>query len=458
MRTRALAEQELARRLAFQQLPLHMADDQQVEEILNRLIVIDTALGNRRQNCDTLTMALQRLHNQRSIVDPISKNPLNTTRQFKGRITDDWTRWLSDFNKTATACRWNADRKLEILPSLLTDHAEKVYRQVVTQGLTAQQRQDWNTVVNTLNEAFNTAESLQLKASQFHQCRQTIGEASEAFADRLQDLYEQAYPTIPAADRGRMLLDAFIKNLNPTLKTAVLCSNPNDLNTAVAAARRFEMQDTSSTISASTLLSSTFPSMASLVGALPLSNLTPATSTKAIERQNAGDEVQKLLLQLQEQMQQVQKDVRSNQSSRSQNSDQFNRTNQVQNRTRTFDGRPICFLCNKVGHVQAQCRSIPGNSAFQNQNFQNPNIGNFQGRGNWPQNRFQQYSRPNMGYQNPNGRAPEYRPNGGYQQNLNWRAPEYRPNVGYQQNFNGRAPEYRPNTGYQNPNLTPLNP
>ncbi|MCP3665838.1 MAG: hypothetical protein GY696_25640, partial [Gammaproteobacteria bacterium] len=289
---------------------------------------MDNVLGQRQLDCDQLTTAVQMINAQRTMVDPMSKHPLNTSRQFKGRITDDWSKWLSDFNKTSGACRWNEPRKLEILPSVLSDHAEKVYNQVIN-NLNAQQRTEWDTVTEALNAAFNTAEALRLKATQFHQCKQALGESSEAFADRLQDVYEQAYPTIPAADRGRMLLDAFINNLTPTLKPAVLCSNPCDLNTAVAAARRFEMQDTSSLLSTSALLAATMPSYTSLIGATNLAGVPAAAQNRDEKPKNKPtDEFQKQLQQITEQIQEIQKEIRrrsNNTPNNNNNTQGFNR-------------------------------------------------------------------------------------------------------------------------------------
>ncbi|MCP3661976.1 MAG: hypothetical protein GY696_05675, partial [Gammaproteobacteria bacterium] len=332
-------------------------------------------------------------------MDPVAKSSLNTTRQFRGRITDDWTKWLSDFNKTANACRWNNPRKVEILPSLLTDHAEKVYNQTLL-TLNPNQRDDWDAVTEALNLAFNTADALRMKASQFHQCRQLIEESSEVFADRLQDMYEQAYPTIPVADRGRMLLDAFINNLTPTLKTAVLCSNPNDLNAAVAVARRFEMQGISSALHMSPLFAS-MPSVASLIGATS----TPPEKEETPKQEAADRKIDQLV----DQVQQLQREIRRNQYAGNSNQNNNNRNfgNNQHRRTQTFDSRPICFLCEREGHVQANCRSRGSNndSNFQNRNFmpRNNNNNYNQNTPNWSQdyNWNTNYNQQNTGY-NPN--------------------------------------------------------
>ncbi len=380
-----------------------MANPQEIQNIIDRLQNLDDLLGQRTLDCNQLTTAVEILNAQRAIVDPVAKSSLNTTRQFRGRITDDWTKWLSDFNKTANACRWNNPRKVEILPSLLTDHAEKVYNQTLL-TLNLNQRDDWDAVTEALNLAFNTADALRMKASQFHQCRQLIGESSEVFADRLQDMYEQAYPTIPAADRGRMLLDAFINNLTPTLKTAVLCSNPNDLNAAVAVARRFEVQGLSSPLNMSTLFA-TVPSVASLIGA---SSMSP--KKEEMSKQEASD---KKIDQLVELVQQLQREIRGNHAGNSNQNNNRNFGNNQYRRTRTFDSRPICFLCDRVGHVQANCRSRGNND--NNPNFQNMNL--------VPRNN-----------------------NNSYDQNTPHWSQEYNRNTNYNQ----------PNTGY-NPNLNPLN-
>ncbi len=265
MITRAQTVQNHEKQELFEILPYNdaMITPEEWQTLQQRLQDFTLEQQARQTDCQNLTTALNRLNEYRQQVDPASKNALNQARIFKGRVSDNWAKWLNDFNQTSTACRWNDARKIEILPSLLKEHAEKIY-QAVHADLTVPQRQDFVAITQALSQRFNTPDTLRVKAAQFHQCRQLVGESADAFADRLQDIHAEAYPNVQGDDRNRMLLDAFMDNLLPNLKTVVLCNNPQALNAAVAAARRFELQGGAETINAA-LLSTTIPAIASLL-------------------------------------------------------------------------------------------------------------------------------------------------------------------------------------------------
>ncbi len=276
------------RRRLFDQLPFsELRQDNIDQEILHNQNIPDMAvitheewqaMQNRliayQNNVNNLNTAVTNLNTyNRQQVEPASKTLLNTAKPFRGLITDNWPKWLTDFNKTAQACRWNEDRKLEILPSLLIEQAEKVYNTVYQD--TAQDQRTYDNITRGLTDKFNNPEALKLKASSFHQCRQTLGESAETYANRIQDLFAQAYPNIAGDDRERMILDAFTEGLQTNIKFPVMLSNATNLITTVAAARKFEVHNP---LAPETAIATLLPTVASSLLPTIASTAVPAAA------------------------------------------------------------------------------------------------------------------------------------------------------------------------------------
>ena len=81
--------------------------------------------------------------------------------------------------------------------------------------------------------------------------------------------------------------------------------------------------------------------------------------------------------------------------------------------SRTINGRPRCYKCNKVGHTQFSCQSGQQRQQYQTRNH-------FNGRNrNQNRNRFQSYSRPNRGGFRNNGNRSNWNNRNGNNYNRN---------------------------------------
>ena len=162
----------------------------------------------------------------------------NELTPFSGKITESWSKWIDNFRTNATACDWNEKRMLQILLSLLIDKAQKFYKDIPDNEKTT-----FNALEKALELKIRTPELSRLKVAQFHAALQLPGETADTFADRLSDLFADAYGnTMPSKEKDLLLLNQFINNIRPDLKKCFAYANAKDFLTAISVTTAIELQ------------------------------------------------------------------------------------------------------------------------------------------------------------------------------------------------------------------------
>ncbi len=336
---------------------------------------LNTQANTRLQDCEILTNAIQRFNH----VTPLSKGGLITITPYHGRCTDNWPNWIEEFEDTATACDWDDDRKLQIIPSYLKDQAKKRYKEALKE-LPVADRRHYTAVKQKLTEKLSTPEILSMKARGFQLCTQLAGESADSFATRLQDQFEAAYPNIAGGDRDRMLIDGFIKGIPDTIQALVSCSNPTNLAAAVSAARRLELlprrgisQNSLATLFNALNTEVKTQSIATISGPTVLTDAEQSYETLKAKNVELQAKVDELLKQLEHNNAYGYEDSYDRGYDDGYNDgfdngyDNYNDNNYNQNAYSstytqnqwTADGIPICNACGSPGHKAFECGTNP---------------------------------------------------------------------------------------------------
>ena len=263
-------------------------------------------------------------------------------QKFRGYEDESWNDWVTKFREVATACNWDAARQLNILPTVLDGHAREVFL-----ALPAAQKNTMDNAVRNLGASFNTPEIRRLRASQFDKCVQLPYESCQAFADRLKKLLRESYPDAAPEIQQQLLLARFMSQIRAEFHMPILCANPQTLEQAVAAGKRFELQQVSTDIVANKA-----KTQQEVVGAIAAMTNVLAPKLNQIVRKVEETRVPAQGESYQEYARQS--DDQQNQNWRGRGGNRARGQNRGRN-DRTTDGRPICWNCDRIGHTSASC-------------------------------------------------------------------------------------------------------
>ncbi len=354
------------------------------DNLLQRVEGAEQELVDRLADCNTFTDQFEDMTQERKVINPFHKPQFAQLTPFRGRVTENWTEFLSRFNRIAKAGNWDDnDRKLAILPTLLLEHAEKVY-----ENLLDTEKDTLPHLTDALNAKFNNPETQRLHATQFTKCVQESTESAEKFADRLQGLVYQAYPDMQDDSRQRLLFNHFLNNIREELRFPVLCANPTDFTSALAAAKRLETEVLRSTVNPNKKLSENFSTViATLLNDKAKANQlirTPhntshtntanASGSSPNFNNDAHEVMQRDIRQLKNMMRNMQSDNRPrydnpNRTFNNGNDRTFNSRFANPTQFRDTNQSVQCWTCGKYGHTSTVCRSNTNRNNFRN----NPN-------------------------------------------------------------------------------------
>lgn len=211
-------------------------------------------------------------------------------------------------------------------------------------------RQSYPNLVNRFRARYAPPELASVYCAELHSTRQKDGESVLDCATRVQKLGKRGYPDMDAQQRECILREAFLGGLRLDLAMLVRLKAPRDLNEAVMAARQIEsVGRLRPTLTEGTLAQFTGSSSkdSSKQAAITESGtLVPPQAPASLDNGT--------LNQITQQLTSVQHQL---------NNLQFNQASAPQPRSSsqppragwTYDGRPICFHCNRPGHVARSC-------------------------------------------------------------------------------------------------------
>ncbi len=277
-------------------------------------------------------------------------------RKFHGDPKDA-AGWMEEFQYFSAANGWNDDKKIQKLGTKVSDSAREWYTiDINGQGL------GWNEVLNRFNRQFMPAGYERQMKQEFRTRKQKLFESSANYICTMRAILNKSGQNPAEADA----VDAIIHNMLPQIAEKLIILNPRTY--------------------------ADLRSQANLV----------EQSLKASQEGNDGQ-----VLALTQAMNQL--SLRPNDTgSESLRPRNFNYNNSNNFNSRTRRGGPRCFKCNRIGHVQAMCRS--NQNTFRRNNFQRNftprNYNNSSNNNNFNNNRWRPRNRWN-------GR-PDFRRNRGF--------------------------------------------
>lgn len=123
---------------------------------------------------------------------------------------DDWKVWFNRFKTVAKRQHWTRGQKLDqLLPRLLGKAGDFVFGQ-----LSQEKIDNYEVLVEELNNRFSTIETARSYKLQFNRRDQKPGKTSIQFGAELKRLYDKAYPNRNSGTRCEDLLRRFLDGLN----------------------------------------------------------------------------------------------------------------------------------------------------------------------------------------------------------------------------------------------------
>lgn len=282
--------------------------------------------------------------------------PLPTFRSgfdfFAGRSGENFDTYIDRFNRQSQANGWDETQKRLVLPSLLREAAETVYRNIPSE---LKQQMNYGDLVESLRNRFKPAQACEIKNAELQTRIQRPNETVMEYAVAIQQLATDAYPELSVDSRDQLIKRFFINGLQQHLWQCVLNRNVTSFADAEAAARDAEAQYF--------LRSRYMPNV------------------QAPQERHYGI---------------------------------FNRTDSQP--SRTVDGRPICFNCGRPGHTRINCRQQQqpryNNNFVRSQTFQRQPTHNNRFRSDFQQPHFNHSNQQNSRFRgNPNNNRQTYEQN-----------------------------------------------
>ena len=129
---------------------------------------------------------------------------------YKGTEGDDFSLWLEQFERCATANEWSTAKQYIVLPALLQDAASVTYKSV----LELKKPTDYDTLKAALLSAFCPEATRRRYYNQFKKLKYSIGDNPYHYGAELVRLYKAANPDITAESAiQRQCVNQFIEGL-----------------------------------------------------------------------------------------------------------------------------------------------------------------------------------------------------------------------------------------------------
>ncbi len=165
---------------------------ERLDEIAQTLADHNVALGNRLNDAQTLTNAVQTINDRQHVVEPENRTSFTQLDPFRGRLGDDFSQWIRRFEDVAIASNWNDARRLQILPALLVENAHEIYHAIPVAN-----RGTYNALNTALTDRLQPAENRLFKATELHARRQGVYESGDGNSSEIRCLARGAYSAYP---------------------------------------------------------------------------------------------------------------------------------------------------------------------------------------------------------------------------------------------------------------------
>lgn len=337
------------------------------EHVRQRVVEVDTHANEIRNLADNLRNAVPQI-NLAAFTEGIEKLQLefrtqgvkNSVRTFSGEGARKFADWLKDMRKAAALMGGeDGTMKTLALQTLQGSAGDFLARKIrANPGLT------WDEIKRIMTDQYSDLADAQLALRQLRKMKQKNDENVQNFAERLIVLADDAYPgeDIDEDYIQQQLVETFTDGVKEgSIARKLLRQRPETLNAAVEIATQ-EQQTTR----AYELRRQETPMEVDAIG-----QIEKALEKRVDELASKVDNALSLLVAAVQQPAQVQQPPQAQSTSnRRQNSGsnprrQRNNTNVNYEFTET--GRPICYFCKRIGHIQSRCRS---KNSQQNQNSQ----------------------------------------------------------------------------------------
>lgn len=316
-------------------------------------------------------------------------------KTFGGRADDDFLDFVSDFERMADGKRWSEADRCQYLPMFLEGMAADEWHKQ-----SDDMRQNYRELIHLFRAKYAPPELAGVYCSELHAAKQGDDESVLDFAGRIQKLGQRGYPDLDSTQRESILKESFLAGLRADLGLLVRLQRPRTMNEAIQAGRQI---DCASKLGNSSAARRTGAPMATS----PLSHLTqnsefqqrqlaagqsaptPISNEPSASGDNAAFQylMTRQLTELQNQLASLQMNQQHPDSGQP-------RGNPANRSSWTEDGRPICFNCNRPGHVARSCTARrQDNRGYQNQGRGRPRYDNYAGGGGY-QPRQQYHPQP----------------------------------------------------------------
>ena len=259
---------------------------------------------------------------------------------FFGKLEEDIDAWIKNFDRIARANFWTDERKCVTIPAFLRDQAADLY-----ESLDDDIKDDYRSVCDALRERFIPKELQSLYYSNLFGCRQTESQTVDDYAANISKLATRAYMDMPRRQKETLTKEHFVQGLKPEIKRYVLLSNPQTFEEAFRHAKREECNNFLVSGSRTNVATMSYEPHRTEELQKSIADLTAQVSVMATE---VGRFMSK-----QQYAPAGQGQYRGG-SGRGRGRGRGYRPRSDRN-LRTTDGRPICNICQKVGHIAIRC-------------------------------------------------------------------------------------------------------
>jgi hypothetical protein len=243
--------------------------------------------------------------------------------------------WLNKFNSISQCATWDDDRKLQILPSKLTNIAFDFYQQLLRTN--PQTINTFDNLARQLKNRFNDPTTQETYLNRFHTAYKLPSESLRDFAQRLEKLFYKSFPrgqNAPDPQADYQLRIRFISGLEPRLQRYVRSSNSTTLQEALTIAIREQENDD--------LLHR------------QLEKASPINSIKLPMEDTVSSLLSQFATTINEQKEVFKEALRENKEYINAVADKM----QMSKSNSSFrkNGNVTCFYCGKKGHFASVCR------------------------------------------------------------------------------------------------------
>ena len=260
--------------------------------------------------------------------------------KFSGAANEDVREFVAQFERAAGFYKFSEERKAQILPLLLTGHANLwLNSRPLLSGT------NFDTLSKALIKQFHTESDVWLLRQQLSNRKQLATETVANFAADIRRISQRI--KLPREES----VNYFIQGLKPAIKNYVILQRPSTFEDAEMHAKLKEslpepqpVDRTDEILQALAKMqtngNNSQPSVAAYNA--PYNNNSSQGQEYKREKPLGREEIAEIISR------QVRQEVRRARNEQAHGQDYRNR--------RSFDGRPICNYCRKVGHIAFACR------------------------------------------------------------------------------------------------------